>query len=175
MRRWSCYSYFNNLASHRKIDPKEDLITALLNAEVDGERLSERRARPLLSCCSLSPATRPPATPSPHGMVALSEHPEQKQRLLDDPSLINTAVEEILRWATPVMHFRRQATAPTQIGDQKIGEDEKVVFWHISANRDETVFDDPTPSTWAAVPTSTSPFGGGAPTSAWAPTWPAWR
>src|SRR5437868_5466016 len=91
------------------------------------------------------------------------EHPDQQKRLLDDPSLINTAVEEILRWATPVMHFRRQATAPTQIGDQKIGEDEKVVFWHISANRDETVFDDPYTFDVGRSPNEHVAFGGGGP------------
>ena len=96
-------------------------------------------------------------------MVALSEHPEQQQRLLDDPSLINTAVEEILRWATPVMHFRRQATAPTQIGDQKIEEDDKVVFWHISANRDERVFDDPYRFDVGRSPNEHVAFGGGGP------------
>src|SRR5947208_11218888 len=98
-----------------------------------------------------------------HGMVALSEHPDQQKRLLDDPSLINTAIEEILRRSSPVMHFRRQATAPTQIGDQKIGEDEKVVFWHISANRDESVFDDPYKFDVSRSPNEHVAFGGGGP------------
>src|SRR5436190_2159333 len=97
------------------------------------------------------------------GMVALSEHPDRQKRLLDDPSLINTAVEEILRWATPVMHFRRQATVPTQIGDQKNGEDEKVVFWHISANRDEAHFDDPYEFDVGRSPNEHVAFGGGGP------------
>src|SRR5437868_7448388 len=96
-------------------------------------------------------------------MVALSEHPDQKQRLIDDPSLINSGVEEILRWSSPVMHFRRQATAPTQIGEQKIGEDEKVVFWHISANRDEAHFPDPYSFDVSRSPNEHVAFGGGGP------------
>jgi cholest-4-en-3-one 26-monooxygenase len=156
------YSYFNNLAAQRKMDPKEDLITALLKAEVDGERLSELELDLFFLLLSVA-GNETTRNAISHGMVALSEHPEQKQRLLDDPSLINTAVEEILRWATPVMHFRRQATAPTQIGDQKIGEDEKVVFWHISANRDETVFDDPYTFDVGRSPNEHVAFGGGGP------------
>src|SRR5438105_12389711 len=76
---------------------------------------------------------------------------------------MHSGVEEILCWSSPVMHFRRQATAPTQIGDQKIAEDEKVVFWHISANRDETVFDDPYTFDVGRSPNEHVAFGGGGP------------
>jgi cholest-4-en-3-one 26-monooxygenase len=156
------YSYFNNLASQRKVDPKEDLVTALLSAEVNGERLSELELDLFFLLLSVA-GNETTRTAISHGMVALSEFPDQQKRLVEDPSLINSAVEEILRWATPVMHFRRQATAPTQIGDQKIGEDEKVVFWHISANRDETVFDDPYTFDVARSPNEHVAFGGGGP------------
>ena len=156
------YSYFNQLAARRKVDPREDLVTALLNAEVDGERLSELELDLffLLLTVAGNETTRNAIS---HGMVALSEHPDQKQRLIDDPSLINSGVEEILRWSSPVMHFRRQATAPTQIGDQKIGDDEKVVFWHISANRDDEVFDDPYRFDVTRSPNEHVAFGGGGP------------
>ena len=156
------YSYFNNLAAQRKIDPKDDLVTVLLNAEVDGERLSELELDLFFLLLSVA-GNETTRNAISHGMVALSEHPDQKQRLLDDPSLIDSAVEEMLRWATPVMHFRRQATAPTQIGDQKIGEDEKVVFWHISANRDDEVFDDPYRFDVTRSPNEHVAFGGGGP------------
>ena len=168
------YSYFNNLASQRKVDPKEDLVTALLSAEVDGERLSELELDLFFLLLSVA-GNETTRNAISHGMVALSEHPEQQQRLLDDPSLIDTAVEEILRWATPVMHFRRQATATTQIGDQKISEDDKVVFWHISANRDSDVFGDPYNFDVGRTPNEHVAFGGGGPTSASAPTWRASR
>ena len=156
------YSYFNQLSAQRKLDPKEDLITLLLNAEVDGERLTELELDLFFLLLSVA-GNETTRNAISHGMAALSEHPDQQQRLLDDPSLINSAVEEILRWATPVMHFRRQATAPTQIGDQKIGEDEKVVFWHISANRDESVFDDPYAFDVGRSPNEHVAFGGGGP------------
>jgi cholest-4-en-3-one 26-monooxygenase len=156
------YSYFNALASQRKLDPKQDLVTALLSAEVNGERLSELELDLFFLLLSVA-GNETTRNAISHGMVALSEHPDQQQRLLDDPSLINSAVEEILRWATPVMHFRRQATAPTQIGDQKISEDDKVVFWHISANRDESVFGDPYTFDVGRTPNEHVAFGGGGP------------
>jgi len=108
-------------------------------------------------------------------MVALSEHPEQKQRLLDDPSLINTAVEEILRWATPVMHFRRQAPRRPRSATRRSAKTRRSSSWHISANRDETGFDDPYTFDVGRSPNEHVAFGAAAPTSAWAPTWPAWR
>jgi cytochrome P450 len=156
------YSYFNQLSAQRRVDPKEDLVTALLNAEVDGQGLSELELDLFFLLLSVA-GNETTRNAISHGMVALSEHPDQQQRLLDDPSLINSAIEEILRWATPVMHFRRQATAPTQIGDQKIEEDDKVVFWHISANRDENVFDDPYRFDVARSPNEHVAFGGGGP------------
>ena len=108
-------------------------------------------------------------------MVAFFDHPDQWENLRADRSLLPAAIEEMLRFVSPVMHFRRQATADVSIGEQKIAEDDKVVFCHISANRDETVFDDPDPSTSLVPPTTTWPSAGAAPTSASGPIWPAWR
>jgi cytochrome P450 len=78
-----------------------------------------------------------------HGMHALIENPAQLRRLQEDPSLIPAAVEEILRWATPVMHFRRTATRDTELRGQRISAGDKVVTWYISANFDEAIFEDP--------------------------------
>jgi cytochrome P450 len=78
-----------------------------------------------------------------HGIQALIEHPDQMRALQDDPSLIPNAVEEILRWASPVLHFRRTATRDTELRGQTIHEGDKVVTWYISANRDESMFEDP--------------------------------
>ena len=156
------YSYFNQLSAQRRIDPKEDLVTALLNAEVDGEKLSELELDLFFLLLSVA-GNETTRNAISHGMVALSEHPDQQQRMIDDPSLINSGVEEILRWSSPVMHFRRQATAPTQIGDQKIEEDDKVVFWHISANRDEAHFPDPYKFDVGRSPNEHVAFGGGGP------------
>ena len=77
------------------------------------------------------------------GLLALSENPAERQKLLDDPSLIPSAVQEIVRWVSPVLHMRRTATEDTEIRGQKIRRGDKVVMWYASANRDEDAFDDP--------------------------------
>jgi cytochrome P450 len=136
------YAYAEGLADERRTDPRDDIVTALITAEVDGEALttSEFDLFFLLLAVAGNETTRNAIS---HGMLALLEHPDQRRRLLDDPTLIDTAVEEILRWATPVMHFRRTATRDTVLHDQEIKAGDGVVMWHMSANRDEDVFDDP--------------------------------
>lgn len=76
------------------------------------------------------------------GMLALLEHPQQRDRLLADPSLMPTAIDEMLRWVTPVIYFRRTVTQDTQIRGQKINEGEKAVMYYGSGNRDEDVYPD---------------------------------
>jgi cytochrome P450 len=83
--------------------------------------------------------------------------------LLDDPSLVPTAVEEMLRWGTPVMYFRRTATRDVELAGQQIGEGDKVTMWHISGNRDETVFSDPYRFDVRRAPNDHIAFGGGGP------------
>src|SRR3989442_1677526 len=77
------------------------------------------------------------------GMIALMQHPEERRRLLANPALLPTAIEEMLRWVTPVMYFRRTATHDTELRGHKIREGEKVTLWYISANRDEEIFPHP--------------------------------
>lgn len=136
------YAYAEGLAAERRASPRDDIVTALITAEVDGEALTTNEFDLffLLLAVAGNETTRNAIS---HGMLALIEHPDQRQRLLDDPSLIDTAVEEILRWASPVMHFRRTATRDTVIHDQVIKAGDGVIMWHMSANRDEDVFDDP--------------------------------
>ena len=79
-----------------------------------------------------------------HGMKALSDHPDEKRKWVEDfEGVAPTAVEEIVRWASPVIHFRRTVTEDTELGGQKLRAGEKIVLWYNSANRDEAVFDDP--------------------------------
>jgi cholest-4-en-3-one 26-monooxygenase len=136
------YAYAEGLAAERQANPRDDIVTALISAEVDGEALTTNEFDLffLLLAVAGNETTRNAIS---HGMLALIEHPEQRQRLLDDPTLMDTAVEEILRWATPVMHFRRTATRDTVIHGQEIKAGDGVIMWHMSANRDEDVFDDP--------------------------------
>ncbi len=133
------WMYANELAERRRQAPGEDLVSVLINAEVDGEKLSEAEfdAFFLLLAVAGNETTRNLIS---GGLLALLEHPEQRERLIRDPSLIPLAVEEMLRWVTPVMYFRRTATRDTEIRGQQIREGEKVVMYYSSANRDEDIF-----------------------------------
>jgi cholest-4-en-3-one 26-monooxygenase len=97
------------------------------------------------------------------GMWALMQHPEQYAALREDPELLNPAVEEILRWASPVLHFRRTAMADAEIHGQPIAKGDKIVMWHISANRDDEVFTDPFKFDITRSPNEHVAFGGGGP------------
>jgi cholest-4-en-3-one 26-monooxygenase len=97
------------------------------------------------------------------GMWALMENPEQYARLREHPELMESAVEEMLRWASPVLHFRRTATAHTELHGQRIAKGDKVVMWHISANRDEAVFNAPFRFDITRTPNNHVAFGGGGP------------
>jgi len=135
------YMYANQLALERRDHPRDDLVSVLMRGEVDGERLSEMEFDSffLLLAVAGNETTRNLIS---GGMLALLEHPEQRQRLLADMSLLPTAVEEMLRWVSPVMHFRRTATRDTELRGQKIRERDKVVIFYPSANRDEEIFPD---------------------------------
>jgi cholest-4-en-3-one 26-monooxygenase len=133
------YMYANQLALERRDHPRDDLVSVLMRGEVDGERLSEMEFDSffLLLAVAGNETTRNLIS---GGMLALIEHPEQRARLLTDMSLMPTAVEEMLRWVSPVMHFRRTATRDTELRGQKIREGDKVVVFYPSANRDEEIF-----------------------------------
>jgi cholest-4-en-3-one 26-monooxygenase len=94
-------------------------------------------------------------------MLALAEHPEQMQRLRDDPSLWDSAVEEMLRWGSSIHNFRRTATQDTELGGVEIKKGDKVVIYYASANRDESVFDDPHTFDVGRNPNDHVTFGGG--------------
>jgi cholest-4-en-3-one 26-monooxygenase len=134
--------YANGLAAGRKGKEDKDLVTVLINARIDGDQLNEMEfdAFFLMLAVAGNETTRNLIS---GGMLALMENPAQRQRLLDDPGLIPTAVEEMLRWVTPVIHFRRTATKDTVLRGQEIKEGDKVVLYYPSANRDEEVFPDP--------------------------------
>ena len=136
------YGYVNNLAKLRKEEPRDDIVTKLINSEIDGDRLSDAEFEFFMLLLTVAGNETTRNTTS-WGMHALMQHPEQYQLLRENPELLDGAVEEILRWASPVYYFRRTAMADTVIHGQEIAKDDKVVMWYISANRDETVYDDP--------------------------------
>jgi cytochrome P450 len=130
------------LISERQENPTDDLTSVLVHAEVDGQRLEEHE---IVMGFFLLVAAGNDSTKATYcsGMRALMENPEQLQLLLDDPSLIPSAVEESLRMFPAFGHFRRTATCDTVLGGREIREGEKVVMWYTSSNRDETRHEDP--------------------------------
>lgn len=156
------YAYADELTAKKRAEPGEDLLSILSHAEIDGDKLSQMDIDVffLLLAVAGNETTRNLIS---HGVLALAEHPDERRRLLDDPSLLPGAIEEMLRYASPVMHFRRTARQDTEIAGQKIREGDKVVFWHISANRDETVFEDPMRFDVGRSPNEHVAFGGGGP------------
>ena len=154
------WMYANGLAEQRRREPREDLTTLLVEAEVDGERLTgmEFEAFFLMLAVAGNETTRNAIT---GGMLALAEHPEQRQRLIDNPALVPSAVEEILRWITPVIHFRRTATRDVELRGKTIREGDKVVMFYPSANRDEEIFPDPDVFDVSRAPNDHLAFGVG--------------
>jgi cholest-4-en-3-one 26-monooxygenase len=156
------YGYVNDLARRRRADPRDDIVTVLVNAEIDGDKLSEVEFDMFMLLLTLA-GNETTRNSTSYGMWALMENPEQYARLREHPELMESAVEEVLRWASPVLHFRRTATADTELGGQRIAAGDKVVMWHISANRDEAVFTDPFRFDITRTPNNHVAFGGGGP------------
>ena len=142
--------------------PKQDLVSTLIDAEVEGEKLNELELDLffLLLIVAGNETTRNLMSGA---MAAFFEHPEQWQLLREDRSLLPGAVEEMLRYVTPVMHFRRTADGRHRARGQQIKEGDKVVFWHTSANRDEEAFDHPDTFDITRSPNNHIAFGGGGP------------
>jgi cytochrome P450 len=151
------------LADHRRRQPGDDLMTALVQADVDGERLSDAEigAFFVLLAVAGNDTTRHSTS---HGMRALTEFADQRALLTGNLNEhIKTAVEEIVRWATPVMTFRRNATTDTELHGQTIRAGEKVVMFYTSANRDEDAFSEPGRFDVLRDPNHHVGFGGGGP------------
>jgi cholest-4-en-3-one 26-monooxygenase len=158
----SMYAYANEMALERRASPRGDLVSALMEAEVDGEQLTEMEFDLffMLLAVAGNETTRNLIS---GGMLALIEHRDQWRRLLADPSLLDSAVEEMLRWVTPVMQFQRTAQRDTEIGGVPIREGERVGLYYISANRDEAVFEEPDRFDVGRTPNDHITFGGGGP------------
>jgi cholest-4-en-3-one 26-monooxygenase len=136
------FLYAAKLAEKARTHPSDDLATALLNAEVDGHKLSEMEFNSffLLLAVAGNETTR---TVTTNGMWDLIRYPDQRQRVLDDPSLLNSMVEEVLRFNPAVHVFRRQVMEDTEVRGVKLPAGEKIALWYPAVNRDEDVFSDP--------------------------------
>jgi cholest-4-en-3-one 26-monooxygenase len=155
------FAYSNELAAQRREDPRDDIVSKLLSAEIDGEQLSELEFDMFMLLLSVA-GNETTRNATAHGMYALLTNPEQGELRKSDPEgRIADTVEEVLRWASPVLHFRRTTTTPTEIRGQEIGADERVLIWHISANRDEEIWDDPFVFDITRDPNPHVAFGGG--------------
>ena len=136
------YNYFTALLEERRRTPREDLISSLSVAEVDGERLSEPE---LLSFCTLLLAAGQETTKNliANAIVCLTDHPESMERLVREPTLIPTAIEEVLRYLPPVWFLFRQTKADVELAGQHLPANQIVLAWTASANRDPARFSDP--------------------------------
>ena len=156
------YAYAAALYGKKRLDPHADLMSVLTTVEVEGEQLTELELELffLLLTVAGNETTRNLMSGAMH---AFFENPGQWQRLLDDRSLLPAAVDEMLRFVTPVMNFRRTAMTDVVLSSTKIAPGDKVVFFHASANRDEQVFDDPDTFDIGRNPNPHIAFGGGGP------------
>jgi methyl-branched lipid omega-hydroxylase len=139
---------------------EETLVMRLRHAEVDGKPFDDSEILLFFGLLAFAGNDTTRNTAS-SGMLALLEHPKQIAMLREDPSLIEQAVEEILRWTSVVNFFARTATCDTEIGGQKISEGDKVVMWYTSASRDEEVYEDPQRFDVTRTEHSHQAFGGG--------------
>ena len=156
------FSYAEELASQRRLAPRQDLVSVLIDAQVEGEKL-EQLELDLFFMLLIVAGNETTRNLMSGAMTAFFDHPDQWELLRKDRSLLANAVEEMLRYVTPVMHFRRTATQDLELRGQQIMEGDKVVFWHSSANRDETAFDDPDTFDVRRSPNNHIAFGGVGP------------
>ena len=135
-------AYAAHLWDERAKKPGNDLISMLAHSRVDGEAMTKERylGTFILLIAAGNETTRNSIS---GGLIALAEHPEQRQMLVDDPALLASAANEIVRWVSPILHMRRTAVADAEVRGQKIRAGDKVILWYVSANRDEDVFPAP--------------------------------
>jgi cytochrome P450 len=151
----------HELIAARRSKPENDLMTAMVQAEVDGERLTDDDISSIFALLIIAgnDTTRQSIS---HGLKALTDFPEQRAWLLEDlDARMPLAVEEIVRWATPIMTFRRTAAHDTELGGHQITEGDKVIMFYSSANRDAEVFDHPERLDLSRSPNKHVAFGGG--------------
>jgi len=147
------------IADRRAKPPQDDLMSVLVHAEIDGERLGDDELiqESLLILVGGDETTRHVIT---GGMLALIQHPDARRALAANPAAIPTAVEEMLRWVTPIKNMNRTATRDTELRGQKIREGDKVLLLYEAANRDERVFREPDRFDPARTPNDHVAFGG---------------
>lgn len=151
------------LAQLRRREPHDDLMTNIVNAEVDGHQLTDIQIGSFMVLLASAGNDTTKQTTS-HAFKALADNPGQRAWLMDDfDARIGPAAEEFIRWATPVLNFARHATVDTELAGTQIKAGEKVALFYCSANRDEAVFDRPGEFDITRSPNPHFGFGGGGP------------
>ncbi|WP_246063789.1 cytochrome P450 [Nonomuraea longispora] len=154
------FAYAHALADRKRREPADDLMTALATAEVGGQRLTDPELSMFFFLLVIA-GNDTVRSALPGGLAALLGHPVQHRRLLDDPELLDSAIEEMLRWHPPVLSFRRTAVRDVVLGERHIAAGDKVVVFHGAANFDERRFPDPMRFDIARRPNDHVAFGDG--------------
>lgn len=151
------------LTAERRANPGDDLLSWVIQAEFEGKKLTDLEIGSFfaLLAAAAHDTTRQSIA---HALWAFEQNEDQKELLLEDlEGRVDLAIEEVLRWATPLMHMRRTAATDTEIAGQPIAAGDKVVIWYTSGNRDEEVFEDPFEFRILRDPNRHLSFGGGGP------------
>jgi cholest-4-en-3-one 26-monooxygenase len=156
------FAYAGELGALRRGEPRADIVTRLVQPDDNGDELEEFEFVMFFVLLAIA-GNETTRNSIAGGMLAFLEHPGEWRRLRADRGLLPSAVEEVLRWVTPVMEFRRTATRDAHIGQQEVGKGDKIILFHPSANRDEAVFDDPHRFDIGRDPNPHLSFGGGGP------------
>jgi cytochrome P450 len=156
------FEYGEKMRVARQAEPADDIVTLLAQAEADGDRLSPSEFRNLFHLLVFA-GNETTRTALSHGAMAFAANPDQWQRVVDDASLVESATEEVLRWATPVLHMRRTAAVDTELAGTAIAAGDKVVMWYGSTSFDERAHDDPLRFDVSRIANPHDAFGGGGP------------
>jgi cytochrome P450 len=150
----------DRLAEERRRNPKDDMLTHLVGAEVDGQKLSNTEIGGFFRLL-LSAGHDTTKNLLSNGTLTLIEHAAERRLLQENPALIPGAIEEMLRFTPSVLYFRRNAARDMELRGQKVATGDKVVLWYVSGNRDEEVFRDPNTFDVRRTPNNHLSFGGG--------------
>lgn len=156
------FEYAETIGTQYRKNPQDNIITQLVQAEESGDRLSNVEYRNFFHVLVFA-GNETTRTAITHGAMAFADFNQQWTRLVNDPALIDSAVEEVLRWATPVLHMRRTASIDTELAGTAITAGDKVVMWYAAANRDPGVFNDPFHFDVGRAENPHFAFGGGGP------------
>jgi cytochrome P450 len=156
------FEYGRRIGADRREHPRDDLVSRLVHADVEGEHLDDTEYTNFFQLFIFA-GNETTRTGISHGILALMKHPAEFERLAGDPTLVPTAVDEILRYGTPLIYFRRTATADTEIRGVPIQAGDRVALWYLSANFDEDVFEEPHRFDIGRRPNPHTAFGRGGP------------